>query len=177
MTVYNFVLFIHILAMLGLAVGLAFHWTMYNKAISARDGDETLRWIRATAQLPLLILPSLIFVLGSGIYMASHIRAFAQGWISASFLSILLIAAVSIAGAPAARALQRCARERNIDETRRSLVHPVSVMPVRLQLALLLTIIFLMVVRTSLVVSLEIVSLGTAFGLFWSVFAWRARRS
>jgi uncharacterized membrane protein len=177
MTVYNLVLFIHILSMLGVAIAVAFHWAMHDKAISARDGEETLRWIRATAPLPLLLLPSLVAVLGSGIYMASRIQAFGRGWISASLLSILLIAAVSIAAGPATRALQRYAREGKSDEIRRNLVRPLLVIPVRLQVALLLTITFLMVVRTNLALSLEIVGLGTAMGLLWSVSAWRTRRS
>ncbi|HEX4227458.1 MAG TPA: hypothetical protein VHZ07_02230 [Bryobacteraceae bacterium] len=176
MTIYNFVLFIHILAVLGLAIAVAFHWTMHNKAISARESEETLRWIRATARLPLLLLLSLVTVLVSGIYMASRIHAFGRGWISASFLSILLIAVVSISGALATRALQRYAQEEKIDEIRRNLVRPLLVIPVRLQFALLLTIIFLMVARTNLSMSLEIVGVGTVIGLLWSAFAWRTHR-
>jgi uncharacterized membrane protein len=176
MTAYNFVLFLHILAMLGLVVAVAFQWAMHNNAISAREGEETLRWIRATARLPLLVFPSLIAILGSGIYMATRIQAFGRGWISASFLSILVITAVSIAAGPATRALQRYASEGKSDEIQRRLVRPLLIIPVRLQLTLLLTITFLMVARTNLVSSLEIVGLGTAIGLLWSASAWRTRR-
>jgi hypothetical protein len=108
--------------------------------------------------------------------MAARTNAFGRGWISASFLSILLIAAVSIVGGPATRALQRYARQGESEQIRRILLRPLVVMPVRLQLALLLTITFLMVVRTNLIPSLEIVSLGTAVGLFWSVSTWRTGR-
>jgi hypothetical protein len=141
-----------------------------------RDGDQTIRWIRATARLPLLVFPSLITILGTGIYMAARINAFGRGWISASFLSILLIAAMSIAGGPATRALHRYARQGKIEEIRRTLLRPLLVTPVRLQLALLLTITFLMVVRTNLAASLQIVSLGAAFGLLWSISTWRTGR-
>jgi uncharacterized membrane protein len=176
MTVYNLVLFFHILSMLGLTIAVAFHWTMLHSATSALDGEDALRWIRATARLPLLVFPSLLTVLVTGIYMAARTNAFGRGWISASFLSILLIAAVSIVGGPATRALQRYARQGESEQIRRTLLGPLLVMPVRLQLSLLLTITFLMVVRTNLIPSLEIVSLGIAFGLFWSVSTWRTGR-
>lgn len=176
MTAYNFVLFFHILSMLGLMIAVAFQWTMLRGAISARDGEETLRWVRATARLPLLVFPSLLTVLGTGIYMAARTNAFGRGWISASFLSILLIAAVSIAAGPATRGLQRYARDGESEQIRRTLRRPLLVVPVRLQVALLLTITFLMVTRTNLTLSLEIVSLGIAFGLFWSVSTWRTGR-
>jgi hypothetical protein len=47
---------------------------------------------------------------------------------------------------------------------------------VRLQFALLVTIIFLMVVRTKLALSLEIFAIGVAVGLLWSFATWRAGR-
>lgn len=176
MTVYNLVLFFHILSMLGLAIGVAFHWTMFHGAVSTRDGAESLRWIRAAARLPLLVLPSLTIILGTGIYLAARTNAFEQGWIRASLLSILLIAVVSIAGAPAVRALQRRVREEKIEEIRQTLLNPLLVLPVRMQLALLLAITFLMVMRTKLVSSLEIVAVGVAVGRLWSVSTRRTGR-
>lgn len=145
MTLYNLALFFHILAMLGLTTVAAFHWTVFHSAISARNGEETLRSICSTARLPLLVFPSLAIVLGTGIYMAARRHAFGRGWISASFLSILLIAAFSIVAGPATRALQRYAREGKSEEIQRLLLRPLLVLPVRLQAALLLTITFLMV--------------------------------
>lgn len=162
--------------MLGLMIAVVLQWTMLHSAIYARDGEETLRCIRATARLPLLVFPSLVTVLGTGIYMAARINAFGRGWISASFLSILLIAAVSIMAGPATRALQRYARQGESEQIRHTLLRPLLVIPVRLQFALLLTITFLMVMRTNLASSLEIVSVGIALGLFWSVSTWRTGR-
>ena len=176
MTAYNLILFFHILAMLGLTVAAAFHWTMLHNAKSARDSEQAARWIRATERLPLLVFPSLLVILGSGVYMAAHINAFGRGWINASFLAILLIAAVSIVGGPATRALQRYARQGKRDDIQRTLLRPLLVLPVRLQLALLLTITFLMVVRTNMAASLQIVSLGSVFGLLWSITTWRTGR-
>jgi hypothetical protein len=176
MTVYNLVLFVHILSMLGLAIAVAFQWTMLHNAISARDSEDTLRWIRATARLPLLVFPSLVVVVGTGIYMAARINALGAGWISATFLSILLIAIVSMAAGPAARALQRHAQQGKKEEARQSLLKPLLAVSVRLQAALLLTIVFLMVTRTNLALSLGVVGVGIAFGLLWSVLTWRTGR-
>jgi uncharacterized membrane protein len=176
MSIYQFVLFFHILAMLGLTIAVAFQWTMLRNAASAHEGEQALRWIRATARLPLLVFPSLATVLGTGLYMAARISTFGSGWISASLLSILLIAAVSIMAGPATRALHRSAKLGKEDEVRRTLLRPLLVTSVRLQFALLLTITFLMVVRTSLAVSLQIVGIGAAFGLLWSVSTWRTGR-
>jgi uncharacterized membrane protein len=176
MTSYNFILFFHILSMAGLMIAVAFQWTMFRNAISASDGTDTLRWIRATARLPLVVFPSLFIVLASGIYMAARLNAFGQGWISATFLAILLIAAFSIVGGPATRALQREAMQGNSDGIRRGLRRPLVVMHVRVQFALLLAITFLMVARTNLATSLSIVGIGLAAGLLWSVSAARAGR-
>jgi hypothetical protein len=176
MTIYNLVLFFHILSMVGLAIAVAFQWTMLHSAISARDGEETLRWIRATARLPLLVFPSLLVVVGTGIYMAARINALGAGWISATFIAILLIAFVSMAAGPATRALQRHAKQGKKEEARRSLLKPLLAISVRLQAALLLTIVFLMVMRTNIAVSFEIVGVGIAVGLLWSVPSWRIGR-
>jgi uncharacterized membrane protein len=176
MTIYNLVLFFHILSMVGLAIAVAFQWTMLHSAISARDGEETLRWIRATARLPLLVFPSLVVVVGTGIYMAARINALSAGWISATFIAILLIAFVSMAAGPATRALQRHAQQGKKEEARRSLLKPLLAISVRLQAALLLTIVFLMVMRTNIAVSFEIVGVGIAVGLLWSVPSWRTGR-
>ena len=43
MTIYNLVLFFHILSMLGLMIAVAFQWTMLGSAISARDAEEKFR--------------------------------------------------------------------------------------------------------------------------------------
>jgi uncharacterized membrane protein len=171
MTSYNFILFFHILSMAGLMIAVAFQWTMFRSAVSASDGDDTLRWIRATARLPLLVFPSLVIVLVTGIYMAARVNAFGQGWISATFLAILLIAAFSIMGGPATRALQKEAKHGNSDGIRRGLRRPLVVMHVRVQFALLLAITFLMVARTNLVTSLAIVGIGLVAGLLWSISA------
>jgi len=176
MTVYNLVLFFHILSMLGLMIAVAFQWTMLRSAISARDAEEKIRWIRATARLPLLVFPSLLIVLGTGIYMAARINALAAGWISTTFLAILLIAFVSIVAGPATRTLQRYAREGKSEEIQRALRSALLIVSVRLQFALLVTIIFLMVVRTKLALSLEIFTIGVAVGLLWSFATWRAGR-
>jgi uncharacterized membrane protein len=177
MLTYKLVLFFHILSMIGLVTADVFQWRMLRNAISARNGEESIRWIRSTARLPVIVFPSLITVLGTGIYMAARINAFRQGWISASFLSILLIAVFSIAAGPATRALQRHAQEGKREESQRLLLRPLLVVPLRLRLALLLTITFLMVMRTNLAFSLQIAGMGIACGLLWGVLAHRERRT
>jgi uncharacterized membrane protein len=174
MTAYNFILFFHILAMAGLMIAVVFQWTMFRSAVTASDGSDTLRWIRATARLPLLVFPSLVIVLATGIYMAARVNAFGQGWISATFLAILLIAVFSIMGGPATRALQKEVKHGNSNGIRRGLRRPLVVMHVRVQFTLLLAIIFLMVARTNLATSLLIVGLGLSTGLLWSISAARA---
>jgi hypothetical protein len=176
MTVYNLVLFFHILSMVGLMIAIAFQWTMLGSATSARDAEERFRWIRATARLPLLVFPSLLIVLGTGIYMAARINVLNAGWISATFLAILLIAFLGMMTGPTTRMLQRYARESKSAEIQQALRKPLLIMSVRLQFALLVTIIFLMVVRTRLALSLEILAIGIAAGLVWSFAASRSGR-
>ena len=174
---YKLVLFFHILSMIGLATADVFQWTMLRHAIAARNGEQALRWIRSTARLPLVVFPSLITVLGTGIYLAARINAFRQGWISASFLAILLIAVFSIAAGPAIRALQNHALEGKSGEMKRLLQRPLLIVPLRVRPALLLTIIFLMVMRTNLASSLQITGVGIACGLLWGFLAVRQAKS
>jgi hypothetical protein len=176
MTLYNLLLFLHIVAMLGLMTAAAFQWIMFRGAIFSLSSEQSLHWIRSTERLPRVVFPSLLLVLGTGIYMAAHTHAFGRGWISGSFLSILFVAVFSIVGGPATRNLQRNAREGRSEDIRRALSQPLLVIPVRLQLALLLTITFLMVMRTDLTLSLQIVGIGIALGLIWSLFTWRTGR-
>ena len=89
-------------------------------------------------------------------------------------MAILLIAVFSIAAGPAIRALQSHAREGKSGEIQRLLLRPLLVVPLRVRLALLLTIIFLMVMRTNLASSLQITGVGMACGLLWGVLAVRS---
>lgn len=176
MSAYNFVLFFHILAMAGVMIALALEWSLLYRAASASD-DETFRSVNSISRVPLFLLPAFLTVIGTGIYLAARGHLLERGWIRASFLSILLIAAAGIAASVGMRSLQRYARQKKGDQIRHALLSPVLIIPMRLQAALLLTVTFLMVVRTDFSYSLQIVSIGAVLGLCWSIVAWRTGRS
>jgi uncharacterized membrane protein len=177
MSTYNFILFFHILAMAGVMIALALEWNMLYRAVFSSDNDETFRWIDSISRVPLLLFPAFLTVIGTGIYLAARSHLLERGWIRASFLSILLIAAAGITASVGMQSLQRYARQRSGDQIRRALLSPVLIIPMRLQAALLLTITFLMVVRTDFSYSLQIVGVGAVLGVCWSVFALRTARS
>ena len=92
MTKYNYTLalFFHFVGLVGLFVGYGLEWivsTLLRKAITT---EQVRAWLRVYRTSLPISGPGLLILIISGWYMASFSGAMKQGWISATFLAILL---------------------------------------------------------------------------------------
>ena len=92
MSLYGFVLFLHVAAVLGLFVCLGFEALSLSRLRRASTLAEGRLWIDPLPRLPLWTGVSALVVFGSGIYLALRMSAFGQAWIDLSIVALMLIA-------------------------------------------------------------------------------------
>lgn len=172
MTIYQIVLFLHVAGMLGLVVALGIEWVLLHYAARATNSDEAQASIRPTVILPPLAILSSVLLLASGVYLAIHIRAGEQAWVRVSMIGLVFLAALGIFTGARMRALRRA---RNIAEIRTLTNDTRLQTPIRIRFSVLLGIVFVMVARTDLAMSLSIIGATIAIGLAWSLPTWKAR--
>jgi hypothetical protein len=170
MTLYSTILFLHVLGMLGLVTALGIEWVLLRYTARAGSLEEARACLRPTAVLPPLAIASMVLVLISGVYLAIHLRAGEQAWVRVSLLALLFIAALGIFAGRRMRALRRASAE-----IRELINDPRLQMPIRIRFSVLLGIVFLMVARTNLALSLSTMGAALAIGLARSAAGWRAR--
>ena len=92
MSLYAFVLFLHVAAVLGLFACLSFEALSLFHLRRASTVAEARLWIDPVPRLSLWTGVSALVVFGSGIYLAMRMSAFGQAWIDLSIFALLLIA-------------------------------------------------------------------------------------
>jgi len=172
MTIYQIVLFLHVAGMLGLVAALGIEWVLLHYAARTTNSDEAQAYIRPTVILPPLAVLSSVLVLASGVYLGIHIHAGEQAWVRVSLIALLFIAVLGIFTGARMRALRRA---RSIAEIRALTNDTRLQTPIRIRFSVLLGIVFIMVARTDLVLSLSVVGATLAIGLVWSLPTWKAR--
>src|SRR5215813_6388554 len=107
MTLYALILFVHLAGVVTLFLAFGVEWTAFSFLSSAKSAEEADQWLRLARLAPLINGPALLVAILSGGYLASHIGAFKQGWVSASFVGIVVVAALGGAiNAPKLRAIR-----------------------------------------------------------------------
>jgi len=91
MSLYGFVLFLHIAAVLALFVCLSFEALSLFRLRRASTLAEARLWIDPVPRLHLWTGISAFVVFASGIYLAMRMSAFGQAWIDFTIVTLLLI--------------------------------------------------------------------------------------
>jgi len=90
MTNYTLALLFHFLGLVALFVGYGLEWIVSGLLRQATTADQVRAWLRVYRTSLPVSGPGLLILIISGWYMASFKGAMKQGWISATFLAILL---------------------------------------------------------------------------------------
>jgi hypothetical protein len=176
---YLLFLFVHILGGIGIFVALAFERLGLRKLQTSTDRSHAREWIEVLKLLPKIGAPSALAALLSGIYLTAASWRKAP-WISPAFCGLILLAVVGAAlSGPAMKKLEAAwASEMGTLSAR----HPVwgrLWISVNLRTGLAAAILFLMVAKPSLVVSLTVLAIGIVLSLLpflYFVFKFRALR-
>ena len=91
MSVYPLVLFLHIIAALGLFAAIGLEWAGLVNLRRAATAGQAREWARLLGALRAVGMPSVLLILASGIYMMAT-RWGGQAWIGAAFGGIVLMA-------------------------------------------------------------------------------------
>jgi len=87
---YTLALFLHFVGLVALFVGYGLEWIVSALLRKATTADQVRAWLRVYRTSLPVSGPGLLILIFSGWYMASFSGAMKQGWISATFLAILL---------------------------------------------------------------------------------------
>jgi hypothetical protein len=90
MTLYSFVLFVHVVSAIGLFVGLALEGFVFLRIRWAQDAKEMQFFVRAFDRLRWIFIPVFAGILIGGVYLASH---YGRGtfWIPVALIATLAI--------------------------------------------------------------------------------------
>jgi hypothetical protein len=170
MSAHSLTVFLHISSTLILFFAFGIEWTAISFLGKAQNADEASLWLRLAKLAPIINGPALLVAILSGGYLASVINAFKQGWVSASFVGIAIVALIGGAiNVPKMRAIRDAISHGGTALTAalQTKALPVSV---RLRTFTTLAIVFMMVVKPwSFAQSLLVLLGGLFLGLLFSI--------
>jgi hypothetical protein len=168
MTLYSFVLFVHVVSAIGLFVGLALEGFVSLRIRWAQDVKELQFFIRAFDRLRWIFVPSFVGILIGGLYLASY---YGRGtyWIPAALIATLAI--ILVGGLITGRKLNQLKKARNkADETFETLSVRAKgrllTVSYGLRFGIALGIVFLMTAKPDLWASVSALIAGCGAGFF-----------
>jgi hypothetical protein len=177
MSLYAFVLFLHVAAVLALFVCLSFEALSLVRLRRALTLAEARLWIDPVPRLPLWTGSSALVVFVSGIYLARRMSAFGQAWIGLTMIALLLIAPLGALTSKRMRAIrQAVANARTMEpELFSRLDDALLKISLGLRIFIFLGIVLLMAAKPELLQSVSIVASSVLLGLFSPIVFWRRR--
>ncbi|HEY8492130.1 MAG TPA: DUF2269 family protein [Dehalococcoidia bacterium] len=178
MTLYEIVLFLHVMGAIGLFMGVAIVLTAMARMRRSESVAQVREW-SGLADLSDKLLPvaSLVLLL-SGIYMATDFEFWGDGWVDVSMA--LLLVMIVLGPAVNARRLGTISREAKDapdgpvqGALRARILDPVLWTTVQTMSVVAVGIVFLMTVKPGIAGSLVTLVVALALGLASSIPAWR----
>ena len=177
MTPYTVPVFIHLLGALALFVGYGIEWTASSLFRTASSTEQLRAWLRVFKVSPPLSGAGLLVLLLSGGYLASlSPGTMRQGWISATFVGIIVALALGFALIlPRMRGIRSALPAGN--EPLSAALHsrladPILLTAIRVRVMLATGIVYLMAAKLSFMPSLAVLAIATVLGLVLSIPAW-----
>jgi hypothetical protein len=168
MTLYSIVLFLHVVAAMGLFAALGIEWVLLVHLRRASSGEQARTWLTLFLRLRPLFGLSLAIILLAGLYMTIDVWGW-DPWILVALGSMVMLGAIggALTGTRMA-AIGRAMGEGGGAVTaslRGRLRHPALLASLQLRTALVLGIVFLMTNKPGLVGTLVTIGVAVALGL------------
>jgi hypothetical protein len=166
---YQLALFLHIIGAFGLVAAITVEAIGLRGLRRATRSDDALVWLRLSRSIVMRLTPaSLVLILVSGLYMVATAWG-PRGWILVALGSLVLLGVIGALGTGRRMARIGPAVGRTqgplSDELRMKARDPILLLSLRVRLAMVLGIAFLMTLKPSLVASLVVIVLAIALGL------------
>jgi hypothetical protein len=165
---YPFALFLHIVGAFGLIAAITLEAIGLRGLRRATQADEARLWLGISRRLVIRLAPaSLGVILLTGLYMTA-VAWGPKGWIIAAFASLIVLAVVGAVGtgmrmARLEAAISRAQGELAGDLARR-LQDPVLLTSLRIRMAIMLGVAFLMTVKPTFIAAVVVVVLAASIG-------------
>jgi hypothetical protein len=183
MNTVSFVLFLHVVGMLGVFVALGLDGISISRLRRSSSSEELAPWVGLSAAALPTYRASIALVVISGVYLARDMvrgvtaGAFASelGWLTTSLIALIVFAVTAVLSLRRMRQIWRVTSSAPAPERVRlaRASDPRLQLLFNLRAILALTIVFLMMIRPSLNVSMLIMAGATVIALVSSGFAWR----
>lgn len=177
MTLYGFVLFLHVASVLALFVCLNFEALSLFRLRRASTLADARLWIDPVPRLPLWTAGSALTILASGIYLARRMSAFGQAWIDLTFIALLLMAPLGALTGKRMRTIRQTLTNASAlgPEWFGRLDDAWLKISLGLRISIFLGIVLLMAAKPELLQSVSIVASSVVFGLLAPLAFWRRR--
>jgi hypothetical protein len=181
MTLYQLALFLHIIGAFGLVAAITVEAIGLRGMRRATQSNDALVWLRLLRSIVMRLTPSSLgLILVSGLYMVATAWG-ARGWVLVALGSLVLLGVIGAFGtgrrmAGIGPAVGR-AQGPLSDEVRGMLRSPILLISLRVRLAIVLGVVFLMTVKPSGLASLVVMALALAVGLLAGQIPARRRRT
>jgi hypothetical protein len=174
MTFYSAVLFVHVVSALGVFAALSLEAVGLVHLRRATTASEARLWIEFAPGLPALAIGSLVFLLLSGIFMATQMSGWVLAWPRAAMGALILIGPLGAFTGRRMRAIRAaCATNKpNESGLLGKLRDPFLKFSMNIRIALVLGIVLLMTAKPELRESLGVVVSSVFLGFVSTVF-WR----
>jgi hypothetical protein len=180
MTLYALILFVHIASAFFLFAGLTLQWIAFSALRRVPGAAQTQHWVQLAAFSSRLYGPCIGLVILSGGYLGAPLKAWNQAWLPGSFLGLLVVGAIGLAlTEPRVRAIRKRMTGGGAEvstELMERLQDPVLLASVRVRVALVLGVLFLMVSKVNLVPTTAVLLFSLIAGLVLAAFSWRPAR-
>lgn len=179
MTIFSAMLFLHIVAALGIVSALSLEALMLHRLRSAGNARETRVWIDLVPGLPVIFIGSLVLLLLTGGYLTVQTSAWPQAWLKVTLAALVLMVPFGAVSGRRMRAIRRMSASEHPDEAGliRRLQDPVLKFSLNIRMTLVLGIVLLMTAKPELRESLGICFASLLLGFALTVLFWRGTPS
>jgi hypothetical protein len=179
MSLFPYVLFLHVVSAIGLFAALALEWASVRKLARSTTYEQAREWAGLWSALLPVGLPAILVVLVSGIYLASTLGpgVWRAGWVEVAVPSVVLVAIAGAVVGPRRNRL-RGALASGVgslsSDLRVQLGHPLLVASWRWRFALLTGIVFVMTAKPASRGAFVAIGSFALAGIVWSAFRRKA---
>ncbi len=173
MTIYSAVLFVHVVSALGIFAALSFEAATLRRLRGSAGSRDARVWLEYSPDLPAWGLAAFVFMLFSGIYLATEMSGWALAWVRVAMGTLILLAPLGGISGRKMRAIRlACVAEEGAGLPG-MLRDPFLKVSINLRIALVLGVVLLMTSKPDLLESLGAIVGFTVLGLVSTAVFWR----
>lgn len=175
MTLYMAVLYVHVVSALGIFAALSFEAATLRRLRRTSDPRVAHVWLEYSPDLPAWSLAAFVFMLFSGIYLATEMSGWELAWVRVAMGTLVLLAPLGgIAGRKMRAIKLACGADQPRDpDVLAKLRDSFLRLSINLRIALVLGIVLLMTAKPELLESLGVVGAAAVLGFASTHVFWR----